>query len=126
MAGCVIGAVHAAALLREKGASKVYVVATHGLLSGTAPEDFAACEHIERVVVTNSIPQEDHMRRCPKLRQMDCGGIVAEAIRRVHFQESLFSMYSPPWPELSPSRRRPGTATSRSRTVSSCDPTASS
>lgn len=51
----------------EAGATKVYAILTHGIFSGPAVSRINnAC--FEAVVVTNTIPQEQHMKDCPKIR----------------------------------------------------------
>ncbi|XP_075228948.1 phosphoribosyl pyrophosphate synthetase isoform X6 [Lycorma delicatula] len=58
---------HAAEKLMEAGATKVYAILTHGIFSGPAISRINnAC--FEAVVVTNTIPQEQHMKDCPKVR----------------------------------------------------------
>lgn len=53
--------------LLEAGATKVYAILTHGIFSGPAISRINnAC--FEAVVVTNSIPQDRHMKECPKIR----------------------------------------------------------
>lgn len=82
----------AADLLRRHKAKGIYVMATHGLLSGTAAEEFEkSC--IDQVVVTNTIPQDVHMTKCKKLRVIDCSIIVSETVRRVHNNESVANLY---------------------------------
>ena len=69
--------VRAARLLKKEGATKVYALLTHGLLSGDAIDKINASA-LDKVVVTNSIPQEDHQKRCPKLEVLEIGTIFAE------------------------------------------------
>jgi len=53
--------------LTEAGATKVYAILTHGIFSGPAISRINnAC--FEAVVVTNTIPQDGHMKECPKIR----------------------------------------------------------
>lgn len=53
--------------LLEAGATKVYAILTHGIFSGPAISRINnAC--FEAVVVTNSIPQDKHMKECPKIQ----------------------------------------------------------
>lgn len=60
---------HAAEKLLEAGATKVYAILTHGIFSGPAISRINnAC--FEAVVVTNTIPQDGHMKDCPKIQVM--------------------------------------------------------
>jgi ribose-phosphate pyrophosphokinase len=67
----------AAKLLKKEGASKVYALVTHGILSGDAIDRINASA-LDRVVVTNSIDQRDHKKRCPKLEVLEVGHVFAE------------------------------------------------
>lgn len=105
----------AAKLLKKEGATKVYALITHGVLSGDAIERINASA-LDKVVVTNSVPQEEHKKRCPKLEVLEVGHIFAEvrscfsdcsslcsrdyvtnprlqAIRRVHHGESISALF---------------------------------
>ncbi|KAJ6011010.1 hypothetical protein N7451_002422 [Penicillium sp. IBT 35674x] len=82
----------AAKLLKKEGASKVYALVTHGILSGDAIERINASA-LDKVVVTNSVEQNDHLRRCPKLEVLEVGHVFAEAIRRVHHGESISVLF---------------------------------
>lgn len=56
--------------LVSAGATKVYAILTHGIFSGPAISRINnAC--FEAVVVTNTIPQEDKMKHCPKIQVSD-------------------------------------------------------
>ena len=67
----------AAKLLKKEGATYVYALLTHGLLSGDAIDriNYSA---LDKVVVTNSVPQDEHKKRCPKLEVLDIGPVFAE------------------------------------------------
>jgi len=82
----------AATLLKKEGATKVYALLTHGVLSGDAIERINASA-LDKVVVTNSVPQEEHQKRCSKLEVLDIGSVFAEAIRRVHYGESISVLF---------------------------------
>jgi len=57
--------------LVSAGATKVYAILTHGIFSGPAISRINnAC--FEAVVVTNTIPQEDKMKQCPKIQVSVC------------------------------------------------------
>jgi len=82
----------AAKLLHENGAKRIYVVAPHAILSGNAlnllNESF-----IDEVIVGNTIPQEEHVEKCPKIKVIDFSSMFAEVIRRIHNGESVSFLY---------------------------------
>ncbi|GAO13301.1 uncharacterized protein UV8b_00728 [Ustilaginoidea virens] len=82
----------AAKLLKKEGATRVYALLTHGVFSGDAISRLNASA-IDRIIVTNSVPQDEHRRLCPKLDVLDVSPIFAEAIRRVHHGESISRLF---------------------------------
>ncbi|OAX77419.1 hypothetical protein ACJ72_08283 [Emergomyces africanus] len=82
----------AAKLLKKEGASRVYALVTHGILSGDAIDRINASA-LDKVVVTNSVAQDEHKARCPKLEILEVGHVFAEAIRRVHHGESISVLF---------------------------------
>lgn len=84
--------VAAAEILKERGAYKIYIMATHGLLSGDAPRLIEESA-IDEVVVTNSVPHEVQKLQCPKIKTVDVSMILAEAIRRIHNGESMAYLF---------------------------------
>ncbi|MFZ8860680.1 MAG: ribose-phosphate diphosphokinase, partial [Thermocrinis sp.] len=81
----------ASELLLSKGASRVDVVATHGLLSGPAVERIRKSP-IEEVVVTNTIPVEH--KNLEKLKVVSIAPLIGEAIRRIHEGESVSVLFT--------------------------------
>lgn len=53
--------------LKEAGATKVYAICTHGILSGPALDRIASSA-MEAVVVTNTVPQEAKVQKCSKIK----------------------------------------------------------
>ncbi|XP_037911160.1 phosphoribosyl pyrophosphate synthase-associated protein 2 isoform X1 [Hermetia illucens] len=84
--------VAAAEVLKERGAYKIYVLATHGLLSSDAPR-LIEDSPIDEVVVTNSIPHEIQKMQCHKIKTVDISILIAEAIRRIHNKESMSYLF---------------------------------
>ena len=83
----------AAKLLKSKGkATKVYALVTHGLFSGDAIDRINASA-LDKVVVTNTVPQHDHQRLCPKLEVLDVGGVFAEVCIFVHWCPVLLNVH---------------------------------
>ena len=67
----------AAKLLKKEGAVKVYALITHGVLSGEALDKLNASA-LDKLIVTNSVPQEEHVKKCPKLEVLDVAPVFAE------------------------------------------------
>ncbi len=83
--------VAAANMLVNMGAKKIYACATHGVLSGPAV-DRLTDSVVEEVVVTNTIPLQDKM--FSKLKVVSIAPLLAEAIRRIHEEESVSSLFT--------------------------------
>lgn len=84
--------VMAAKALKERGAYKIYVMATHGLLSADAPR-LIEDSPIDEVVVTNTVPHEIQKMQCHKIKTVDISILMAEAIRRYHNKESMSYLF---------------------------------
>lgn len=82
----------AAKLLKREGATKVYALLTHGIFSGDSIARVNASA-VDKILVTNSVPQAEHRRLCPKLEVIDISVVFAEAIRRVHHGESISVLF---------------------------------
>ncbi|KAH7641013.1 phosphoribosyl pyrophosphate synthase-associated protein 2-like protein [Dermatophagoides farinae] len=72
--------VAAAEVLKDRGAYKIYVLATHGLLSQDAPRLIEESP-INEVVVTNTVPHEVQKLQCAKIKTVDISILISEAIR---------------------------------------------
>lgn len=82
----------AANMLKESGAVQVQALVTHALLSGDAIERINASA-LDRLVVTNSAPQDVNCQRSSKLLVLDVAPVFAEAIRRIHNGESVSMLF---------------------------------
>ncbi len=86
--------VNAARAIKEKGASEVYAACTHPVFSGPAVERLSkAVEEgvIKEVVVTDTIPLSEKFEG---VKVLTVAGMLAEAIRRIHYGESISRMFS--------------------------------
>ncbi|KAI8910139.1 phosphoribosyltransferase-like protein [Gorgonomyces haynaldii] len=83
----------AAKVLLENGATEVYAMVTHGVLSGKAIQVIKDSA-LKKIIVTNTIPQEHNLAVCPKLDQIDVSSTFAEAIRRTHNGESISYLFT--------------------------------
>ncbi len=78
--------------LLDKGAANVLAAGIHGVLSGPALERIAASP-LEIVFVSNTTPLEEKLRACPKLRPLNVSRLLGEAIRRIHDNSSVTSLF---------------------------------
>ncbi len=89
--GTIVGAAHAAKL---NGAKKVYVCATHGVLCDGAVDRLAEAP-IEQIVITDTIPvPEEKSSKLPNLHVISVGRLLADAIHRIHGNESLSELFA--------------------------------
>jgi ribose-phosphate pyrophosphokinase len=81
----------AARLVKKMGATKIYLAATHAVLCGNAIEQLREAP-IEEVVVSDTIPLlPEH--NLPNIRALTIAPILAEAIKRIHNNESISRMF---------------------------------
>ena len=83
----------AARALKDHGASSIYACATHGVLSGPAI-DRINNSPIEEVLITDTIPLGDRTEQTGKVKVITVAELLAEAIRRIHEDESVSSLFT--------------------------------
>ena len=83
--------VEAAEALREAGATEVYACVTHPVLSGPARSRIAS-SCLKELVVTDTIPLGDRQRH-PKIMVLSVASLLSEAIRRIHYEQSISSLF---------------------------------
>jgi ribose-phosphate pyrophosphokinase len=88
-AGTLIEATHA---LLETGARRVFAGATHAVLSGPAMQRLADSK-LEELVVTNTIPLRGKEELWDRIRVLPVAPLLGEAIRRIHWDESVSSLF---------------------------------
>lgn len=81
-----------AQILKENGAKKIYACATHALLNGPGVQRIDDSV-IDTVFVTDTIPMSAEKKRSKKLVQVSANKLIAEAIRRVHNEESISILF---------------------------------
>ncbi|WP_298433794.1 ribose-phosphate pyrophosphokinase [Geobacter sp.] len=82
----------AARALKEHGARTIYACATHGVLSGPAIDRINESD-IEAVVITDTVPLGEKAERTSKVKVLTVAQLLAEAIRRIHVDESVSSLF---------------------------------
>ncbi len=81
-----------AATLIKNGAKEVHACCSHPVLSGPAVERISQSE-IKSLVVTNSIPLGPEAKKCDKIKVLSVSSLLAEAIRRIHNEDSVSSLF---------------------------------
>jgi len=78
--------------IKKAGAIDIYAAISHGVLSGNAIPNIDKCKDLKELVVTDSIPSSDSKKH-PKIKQLTIAPLLAEAIRRIHHEESVSSLF---------------------------------
>jgi ribose-phosphate pyrophosphokinase len=78
--------------LKAKGANRVLAAGVHGILSGPALKRIASSP-LEMVLITNTTPVDDKLAKLPKLRPLSVAPLLGEAIRRIHENSSVSSLF---------------------------------
>jgi len=83
--------VKGAQAIADKGAKSVRACATHPVFASNALERIMDSP-IHEVVVTNTVPFL-RMDECPKIKVLDVSKLMAEAIKRIHYNESVSTLF---------------------------------
>ena len=83
---------NAAQALIDVGAISVDAYVTHGVLSGSAVSNISNSP-LASLVTTNSIKATEAVRISSNIRQISIAPIIGEAIRRVHMEQSVSSLF---------------------------------
>lgn len=82
---------NAARALEENGAKEIYACCTHGVLSGPAISRIESSPIKELVILdTIALPEE---KRIKKIKQLTSAEILADAIHRIHYNESVSQLF---------------------------------
>lgn len=82
----------AAQMVKDRGAKKIYVGATHGVLAGPALDRLSKAP-IDEIVVTDTIPLTDEAEALGNIKVLSCAAMIGEAIHRIHRHESVSSLF---------------------------------
>ncbi len=83
----------AADLVRQRGAKKIFVGATHGVFADQAVERLQQAP-IDEIVVTDTIPLRDQAQKSKNIRVLSVSAMLGEAIKRIHRNESISSLFT--------------------------------
>lgn len=79
-------------MLKKHGAQKIYICATHGLLSGPAVERLKKCP-ATKVLLLDTIPLPKE-KQIDKIKLISISSLLAKVIRRIHEGESLGELFT--------------------------------
>lgn len=79
---------NAALLISKRGAKNIWAAVTHGVLSPGAIDKINNSP-IEKVLITDTIPQPDEVKNCPKIEIVSIANLLAEAILRIENGQSI-------------------------------------
>ncbi|MCT7908290.1 ribose-phosphate pyrophosphokinase [Arcobacter lacus] len=82
--------VKAAEVLKKRGATSVMACCTHGVLSGPAYDRIEKGE-LDELVISDTIPAKKEIK---KITVLTASTIIGEAIRRIHNNESVNSIFN--------------------------------
>lgn len=79
-------------VLLERGAKKVYAAAVHPVLSGPAIDRIQA-SGLSGVTVTDTIPLSQKAKDCGKINALSVSALLGEAMKRIHHEDSVSSLF---------------------------------
>ncbi len=82
----------ASTALKEKGAKKISAACTHAVLSGNSIEKINNSQ-LEEMIVTDTIQLDSKKEECKKLTVLSIASLLGEAIRRIHEETSISSLF---------------------------------
>ena len=78
--------------IRENGARKILAGCTHAVLSGPALERLNNAS-LDEIIVTNTIPLNGRDKICRKIVLLSVAPLLGEAIKRIHEEASISSLF---------------------------------
>lgn len=78
--------------LKDNGAERILAAGIHAVLSGPAIERIQNSP-LEKVLITNTTPLEDKLAQSDKLVPLSVAPLLGEAIRRIHENSSVSSLF---------------------------------
>ena len=84
--------IEAAEALKKANAKLIWAAVSHGVLSGNAVSNIDKCAALKGLLITDSIPLSDHNKH-PKIKVLSVADILGEAIKRIHNEESVSSLF---------------------------------
>ena len=84
--------IEAVEVLKKAKAKTIYAAITHGILSGPAIARIDQCQGLEKLLISDSVPLP-LQKKCPKIQVLSVANLLAEAIKRIHNEESVSCLF---------------------------------
>ncbi len=84
--------IEAVEALKKAGAKTIYAAITHGILSGPAIGRIDQCGGLEKLLISDSVPLAAEKNN-PKIQVLSVANLLAEAIKRIHNEESVSCLF---------------------------------
>ncbi|MDP2830868.1 MAG: ribose-phosphate pyrophosphokinase [Candidatus Omnitrophota bacterium] len=84
--------IEAVEALKKAKAKTIYAVITHGILSGPAIQRIDECKGLEKLLISDSVPLSAEKKN-PKIQVLSVASLLAEAIKRIHNEESVSCLF---------------------------------
>ncbi|PIP20611.1 MAG: phosphoribosylpyrophosphate synthetase [Candidatus Omnitrophica bacterium CG23_combo_of_CG06-09_8_20_14_all_40_11] len=84
--------IEAVQALKKAKVGSIRAAISHGVLSGPAVERIDKCKDLEELLITDSIPLDNHKKH-PRIKVLSVAGLLGEAIKRIHNEESVSSLF---------------------------------
>ena len=88
--GTLISAVDA--LVKHK-INNIICVITHGIFSKDAIQKINQCHYIKKIYVSDSSPQEENMKQCPKLEVFTLSVLLSDVIERIITRKPISELF---------------------------------
>ncbi|VFP85754.1 Ribose-phosphate pyrophosphokinase [Buchnera aphidicola (Cinara pseudotaxifoliae)] len=82
----------AAQALKKNGARSIYAYATHPIFSGLAVQNITN-SYIDKIIVCDTISVSKKLKSLKNTKILTVSGMLAEAIQRIHKEESISEMF---------------------------------
>ncbi|MDD5130556.1 MAG: ribose-phosphate pyrophosphokinase [Candidatus Omnitrophica bacterium] len=84
--------IEAVEALKKAKAKSIYAAIAHGILSGPAIERISQCKGLEKLLISDSVPLSPEKQN-PKIEVLSVAKLLAEAIKRIHNEESVSCLF---------------------------------
>jgi ribose-phosphate pyrophosphokinase len=85
--------IEAVGALKDAKCRSIRAAISHGVLSGPAIEKIDKCRDLKELMITDSIPLEGDKKHA-RIKVLSVAPLLGEAIKRIHKEESVSSLFS--------------------------------